>query len=138
MSASTRSVPAQVGLGRFPSALAGLALVVILAVAVAIVALNGTKAAAPATDGAKGAPPPAVIDHGSSNGETVILPKTNSQFGGWGGPRIAPDSQWNPAYVTPALKGPVYLGDNSKDDRNILSNPPYTGGAPRGVGSRAQ
>jgi len=121
MSASTRTAPAQLSFGRFPSALAALALVVILAVAVAIVALNGTKAAATVTTGAKGAPPPAVIDHGWSNGETVILPKTISHFGGWGGPRLAPA-------ITPALKGPVYLGDPK----------PYTGGAPRGVRSNAQ
>ena len=132
MSASTRSVPAQVGLGRFPSTLAALALVVILAVAVAIVALNGAKAA-PIASGAKGAPPPAVIDHGWSNGETVIVPSnvtyyggwnvpsTVKQFGGWGGPRLAPA-------ITPALKGPVYLGDPN----------PYTTGAPRGLGLRAQ
>jgi hypothetical protein len=120
MSASTRSVPVQAGLGRFPSTLAALALVVILAVAVAIVALNGTKAAPVA--GAKGAPPPAVIDHGWSNGETVILPQNISHFGGWGGPRTAP----------------VYKGDNSKDDKYILSNPPYTGGAPHGLGLRPQ
>ena len=121
MSASTRSVPAQVGLGRFPSTLAALALVVILAVAVAIVALNGTKAAAPVTGGAKGAPPTAVIDHGWSNGETVIVPSTVTYYGGWNGPRL-------PAAITPALKGPVYLGDPR----------PYTTGAPRGIGSRAQ
>jgi hypothetical protein len=119
MSASTRSVPAQAGFGRFPSTLAALALVVILAVAVAIVALNGTKAT-PVSDGAKGAPPPAVIDHGWSNGETVILPENISHFGGWNGPRQAPA-------IPPTLKGPVYLGEE-----------PYTGGAPSGVRSRAQ
>ena len=103
MSASTRTVPAQLSFGRFPSALAGLALVVILAVAVAIVALNGAKTTAPAaTSGfghgpgdwyytapaavVKGAPP-VVIDHGSSNGETVIRSKT-IQAGGFGGPRL--------------------------------------------------
>jgi hypothetical protein len=121
MSASTRSVPVQAGMGRFPSTLAALALVVILAVAVAIVALNGTKAASVAT-GAKGAPPPAVIDHGWSNGETVILPQNISHFGGWGGPRSAP----------------VYKGDNSKDDRYLISNSPYTTGAPHGMGLGAQ
>jgi hypothetical protein len=66
MSASTQTAPRQLSFGRFPAALAMLALVV-LAVAVALVALNGTKAAAPATSGAKGAPPPAVIDHGWSS-----------------------------------------------------------------------
>ena len=67
MSVSTQTAPKQFSFGRFPAALAMLALVVILAAAVAIVALNGTKAAAPATSGAKGAPPPAVIDHGWSS-----------------------------------------------------------------------
>lgn len=121
MSASTRTAPAQLSFGRFPSALAALALVVILAVAVAIVALNGTKAAAPATTGAKGAPPPAVIDHGWSNGETVILPKTISHFGGWAGPRagaapvvISPVGNDGPKSIDRAingtLKGPVVLG----------------------------
>ena len=87
MSASTQTAPRQLSFGRFP-ALAMLALVVVLAIAVALVALNGTKAAAPVTTGVKGAPPPAVIDHGWSSGETVILPKTISHYGGWGGPRL--------------------------------------------------
>ena len=120
MSASITAAPARTSFDRIPSALAALALVVVLAVSVALVAMNGTKVAAPALDGAKGAPPPAVIDHGWSNGETVILPKTISHFGGWGGPRLAPAGSL-------ALKGPVYLGDK-----------PYTGGAPRGVRSTAQ
>jgi hypothetical protein len=119
MSASTQTAPAQLGFGRVPSAIATLALVVVLAVAVAIVALNGTKAA-PTTGGTKAAPPPAVIDHGWSNGETVILPKTIQHPGGFGGPRLAPA-------IPPTLKGPVYLGEK-----------PYTGGAPSGVRSRAQ
>jgi|SRR5262245_31138668 len=68
MSASARTVPAQAaGFGRFPTALAALALVVLLAVMVAIVALNGTKASTPAATGV-GAPPIG-YDHGSSNGE---------------------------------------------------------------------
>ena len=119
MSASTQTAPAQLGFGRIPSAFAALALVVILAVAVALVALSGTKAA-PITSGAKGAPPPAVIDHGWSNGETVILPNNVPYYGGWAGPRLAPA-------IPPTLKGPVYLGEK-----------PYTGGAPSGVRSRAQ
>ena len=120
MSASITAAPARTSFDRIPSALAALALVVVLAVSVALVAMNGTKIAAPALDGAKGAPPPAVIDHGWSNGETVILPKTVSHFGGWGGPRLAPA-------VSLELKGPVYLGSK-----------PLTGGAPRGARSIAQ
>jgi hypothetical protein len=124
MSASTRTVPAQFGFGRLPAALAMLALVAILAVAVAIVALNGTKAAAPATSGAKGAPPPAVIDHGWSSAQdyTPELPAGTSPYGGFGGPRTAP----------------VYKGDNSKDDRYVIGNSPYTTGAPHGMGLGAQ
>jgi hypothetical protein len=96
------------GFGRLPSAFAALALVIILAVAVAIVALNGTKASAPATSGAKGAPPPAVIDHGWSSTTKVApaIPEGTSPFGGFGGPAAAP----------------VYKGDNSKEDRVIIEN----------------
>jgi hypothetical protein len=97
MSVSTQAAPRQIGFGRFPMALAMLALVIVIAAAVALVALNGSKAAAPAALGAKGAPPPAVIDHGWSNGETVILPKTTSQFGGWAGPRLVENT-----YVAPS------------------------------------
>jgi len=120
MSASITAAPARSSFGRIPSAFAALALVVVLAVSVALVAMNGSKVAAPSIDAGIGAPPIG-YDHGSSSGETVILPKTISHFGGWGGPRLAPA-------ITPALKGPVYLGDPK----------PYTGGAPRGVRSNAQ
>jgi len=106
MSASTRTAPAQLSFGRVPSALAALALVVILAVAVAIVALNGTKVAAPAKAGSVGAPPPIGYDHGSSNGETVFLPKNISHFGGWGGPSLG-------STVNDRLKGEVVLGDST-------------------------
>jgi len=67
MSASTQAAQRQIGLGRFPTAFAALALVVLIAAVIAIVALNGTKPAAPTTSGAKGEPPPAVIDHGWSS-----------------------------------------------------------------------
>jgi hypothetical protein len=50
MSASVTAAPARSSSGRFPSALAAMALVVILAVAFAIVALNGNKAAPAATN----------------------------------------------------------------------------------------
>ena len=73
MSASTRTAPASIGWGRFPSALAALALVVILAVAVTLMALN--IKATPATQaGAKGAPPPAFIDHGSRDEFKLAVP----------------------------------------------------------------
>jgi len=108
MSASTRTVPAQMGFGRLPSAFAALALVIILAVAVAIVALGSTKAAPIVESGAKGAPPPAFIDHGWSGAVNYApaIPEGTSPYGGYGGPRSAP----------------VYKGDNSKDDKYIIEN----------------
>ena len=48
MTASTQAAPRQMSFGRFPTALAMLALGVVIAVAVAIVALNAPKATAPA------------------------------------------------------------------------------------------
>ena len=106
MSASTRSVPAPIGWGRFPTTLAAVALVVIIAVAVALVALNGTKAAPAVDSGAKGAPPPAFHDsdargemypapvavpfHDSDGrGQTFSVPGAgNPGYGGWNGPRL--------------------------------------------------
>ena len=88
MSASTNTVPTQMGFGRLPSAFAALALVVILAVAVAIVALGSTKPRAGSpTSGAKGAPPPAFIDHGWS-GVTIpeaipVVPHVPFNDHGW-------------------------------------------------------
>ena len=96
MSVSTQAAPRQMSFGRFPAALAMLALVVVIAAAVALVALNGSKSATVAAPGA-GAPP-VVIDHGWSNGQTVILPKAISHFGGWAGPRFA-----DPNYVAPSV-----------------------------------
>jgi hypothetical protein len=116
MSASTRTAPAQLSFGRVPSAFAALALVVILAVVVAIVALNGTKAAS-VTTRSVGAPPPIGYDHGSSNGETVFLPKAIPHYGGWGGPVLTAPAVGNdgPKIVDESglssrLKGPVTLG----------------------------
>jgi hypothetical protein len=105
MSVSTQVAPRQLSFGRFPTAaLAMLALVVVIAAAVALVALNGSKTAATSTSTGFGhgpgdwyytapvAPavgaPPLGYDHGSSNGQTVILPKTISHFGGWAGPAL--------------------------------------------------
>jgi hypothetical protein len=103
MSASVRTVPAQAaGWGRFPTAFAALALVVILAVMVAIVALNGTKASTPATTSGFGhgpgdwyyttttevGAPPAGYDHGSSSGELKWAPSLIPSHGGFGGPRL--------------------------------------------------
>ena len=74
MSVSTQAAPKQISYGRLPAALAMLALLIVI-VAVASAAINANKAAAPAVTAAKGAPPPAVIDHGWSSavvyGESV-------------------------------------------------------------------
>ena len=96
MSVSTQAAPRQMSFGRFPAALAMLALVVVIAAAVALVALSGSKTAIPAAPAA-GAPP-VVIDHGWSNGQTVILPKTISHYGGWSGPVLT-----DPNYVAPSV-----------------------------------
>ena len=108
MSASTRSVPAPIGAGRFPTTFAALALVVILAVAVALVALNGAKAAPIVESGVKGAPPPAFHDSDArgqmytapvyvpwhdSDDRTYSVPGAGtSGLGGWNGPRLGGES----------------------------------------------
>ena len=111
MSASTRSVPAPIGAGRFPTTFAAAALVVILAIAVALVALNGAKAAPIVESGAKGAPPPAFHDS-DARGEMYTVPvyaptwhdsddrgipysfdgSGSSGLGGWNGPRLGGES----------------------------------------------
>jgi len=121
MSASTRTAPAQLSFGRIPSAFAMLALAILIAASVALIALNGSKAAAPAaTSGfghgpgdwyytAPAAPavgaPPLGYDHGSSAGDTVIPSKVNS-FGGWAGPRL---SDGTPVYI------PSVITDSNND-----------------------
>lgn len=100
MSASTQAAPKQMSFGRFPMALAAMALVVILAVVVALVALNGTKAVAP-TAPAVGAPPIG-YDHGSSSGEVQWGQSlTNVPFY---------DHGWSSAetYELPPYYGPFY------------------------------
>ena len=96
MSASITAAPARTSFDRIPSALAALALVVVLAVTIALVAMNGTKAAAPAVDSPKGAPPPAVIDHSYSSGEKMVnpvwAPSLIPSYGGFGGPRLTAPS----------------------------------------------
>ncbi|MFL5726316.1 MAG: hypothetical protein ACJ765_04480 [Chloroflexota bacterium] len=118
MSASARTAPAQMGFGRLPSAFAALALVVILAATVAIVALNGTKAATPVSP-AKAIAPPAVIDHGWSNGETRIgttwAPSLIPSYGGFAGPRL----------------GTTGMSDASKDDTYVPARAGTTGSTVR-------
>ena len=57
MSTSITAAPARTSFGRFPLALAAMALLVVAPLVVAIVGLNSAKAVAPATSAAKGAPP---------------------------------------------------------------------------------
>src|SRR5262245_12250676 len=136
MSASTRTAPAQLSFGRIPSAFAMLALAIVIAAAVALIALNGSKAAAPASTSGFGhgpgdwyytapaAPavgaPPLGYDHGSSNGQTVILPKTISHFGGWAGPRLSDGTPvYIPSVITDKTDGgiPARLGGNHNGTR---------------------
>ena len=90
MSASVTTAPTRTSFDRIPAALAALALVVVLAVSVALVAMNGTKAAAPTIIAPKGAPPPVVIDHSYSSGEKMVnpvwAPSLFPSIGGFGGP----------------------------------------------------
>ena len=94
MTASTQTAPRQLTVGKFSAGTAALAMAVVFAIILVIVALNSSKAAVPATTGAKGAPPPAVIDHGTSNGEMARTLAAESarlsalSLGGWGGPRV--------------------------------------------------
>ena len=122
MSASTRSVPAPIGVGRFPTTLAAVALVVILAVAVALVALNGAKAAPAVDSGAKGAPPPAFIDHGSRGEmpapQNVPFHDSDSRTIWTGGPGYN-------GFGPRAVENP--MSDASKDDTWVPSIAP-TGG----------
>jgi len=100
MSASVTTAPARTSFDRIPAALAALALVVVLAVSVALVAMNGTKAAAPTIIAPKGAPPPVVIDLSYSSGEKMVnpvwAPSLIPSIGGFGGPRLtAPSGNGN-------------------------------------------
>jgi hypothetical protein len=130
MSASTQAAPRQISFGRFPTAFAALALVVILAVVVALVALNGAKTAAPATTSGFGhgpgdwyaapaAPavgaPPAAIDHHEDIG--TWAPSLIPSYGGFGGPRLIPSDD---GLVGPRLGDgtPVYIPSVITDATN--------------------
>ena len=71
MSASTRTAPAQLGLGGFTTALIAMALIVILAAAVAFAALNGTQVAPATGTGAQNVP---FVDHGSRGELSIPVP----------------------------------------------------------------
>ena len=102
MSASTRTAPAQLGLGGFTTALIAMALIVILAAAVAFAALNGTKVAPATGTGAQNVP---FVDHGSRGELSIPVPayiwhdsddyapagpidRGSESYGGWNGPRL--------------------------------------------------
>src|SRR6185295_15841057 len=120
MSASITTAPARTSFGRFPLALAALALVIVAGLAVAIVAMNSAKAVAPATSAAKGAPP-AVIDHGWSSAVDYGQSVSNVPFYDHGWSKINEPGQsvsnvpfydhgWSIAgtSTTPAYFGPYY------------------------------
>ena len=94
MTASTRTAPRGLTIGKVSASSAAVAMAIVFAIIIVIVALTSSKAAVPATTGAKAAPPPAVIDHGTSNGEMARLLAAESarlsalSLGGWGGPRV--------------------------------------------------
>jgi hypothetical protein len=106
MSASITAAPARSSFGRIPAALAALALVAVLAITIALVAMNGTKAA-PITS-PKGAPPPAVIDHSYSSGEKMVnpvwAPSLIPSYGGFGGPRLTTPSSDGAGNTGPRLR----------------------------------
>jgi len=108
MSASITAAPARTSFDRTFSALAALALAVVLAATVAIVAMTGTKVATPAAAGAKGAPPPAVIDHSYSSGEKMVnpiwAPSLIPGYGGFGGPRLTTPSSDGGGRTGPRLR----------------------------------
>lgn len=108
MSASVTTAPARMSFDRIFSALVALALAAVLAGTIAIVAMTGTKVAAPATSGAKGAPPPAVIDHSYSSGEKMVnpvwAPSLIPSIGGFGGPRLTTPSSDGAGNTGPRLR----------------------------------
>ena len=100
MSASVTTTPARRASAGSPRPSPPMALVVVLAVTIALVAMNGTKAAAPATLAPK-ARRPAVIDRSYSSGEKMVNPIWAPSLiptspGGFGGPRLtAPSGNGN-------------------------------------------
>ncbi|HEX5014952.1 MAG TPA: hypothetical protein VFV72_12430 [Candidatus Limnocylindrales bacterium] len=98
MSASATTAQAGIGLGGFKSALAALALVVILAATVAVVALGVSRSAAPAAE-VNSIQAPAVLDKGSRDEMGVpAVPFRNDGIPSYGG--------WNPgSYQIPAAPG---------------------------------
>ena len=123
MSASATTAQAGIGLGGFKSALAALALVVILAATVAVVALGVSRSAAPAAE-VNSIQAPAVLDKGSRDemNAAPALPYIidRDKFGtSFGNESVPSYGGWNPgAYQVPATGG-------GKDDTYI---PSRTGG----------
>ena len=85
MSASITTAPARASFGRFSLAIALMALAVVIAAAVALVALNGTKTAAPTTGAAtqygQSVTNVPFYDHGWSEASTSAATKAYANFG---------------------------------------------------------
>ena len=131
MSASITTAPARASFGRFSLAIALMALAVVIAAAVALVALNGTKTAAPTTGTAtqygQSVTNVPFYDHGWSSASTAAGQSvTNVPFydHGWS---IAGTS------TTPAYFGPYYYNgydsyapfDATKGATTATGYPPF-------------
>ncbi len=131
MSASITTAPARASFGRFSLAIALMALAVVIAAAVALVALNGTKTAAPTTGTAtqygQSVTNVPFYDHGWSSASTAAGQSvTNVPFydHGWS---IAGTS------TTPAYFGPYYYNgydsyapfDATKGASTATGYPPF-------------
>lgn len=119
MSASATTAQAGIGFGGFKSALAALALVVILAATVAVVALGVSRSATPAAE-VNSIQAPAVLDKGS-RGEMVqpgipyIIDRDHGSVNSFRNDGIPSYGGWNPgAYQVPSTGA-------GKDDTYIPS-----------------
>jgi len=124
MSASATTAQAGIGLGGFKSALAALALVVILAATVAVVALGVSRSAAPAAE-VNSIQAPAVLDKGSRDEMNAapavpyIIDRDHGAVNSFRNDGIPSYGGWNPgAYQVPTT-------GTGKDDTYI---PSRTGG----------
>ena len=131
MSASITAAPARTSFGRFSLAIALMALAVVIAAAVALVALSGTKTAAPTTGAAtqygQSVTNVPFYDHGWSSASTAAgRSVTNVPFY---------DHGWSQAgtSTTPAYFGPYYYNgydsyapfDTTKGATTATGYPPF-------------
>jgi hypothetical protein len=127
MSASATTAQAGIGFGGFKSALAALALVVILAATVAVVALGVSRSATPAVE-ANPIQVPAVLDKGSRDEMNAapaipyIIDRDKGAINAFGNETVPGYGGWN----GPRQAGP---GDLSKDDTYV----PARGGGHNGT-----